>query len=161
MKKIIVTNNQQEKIVLKEPGKYLVELAKPNTEVVISGAFQSQNEEQLSVEVVIHHQAPNTKAETTLKGVAKDESKIKLVGKIVIDENCEGAQSQLTERVLLLSPKAKAEVIPDLEIKTDDVKCSHAASISNLSSEHLFYLETRGLPRKVAENLVITGFLLE
>ena len=80
-------------------------------------------------------------------------------GKIIIDENCGDSSSFLTERVLLLSDKAKAEAIPDLEIKTDDVQCSHAASISSISEEHLFYLETRGIGREKAEEMVVDGFL--
>jgi Fe-S cluster assembly protein SufD len=60
---------------------------------------------------------------------------------------------------LLLSDNAKAEAIPDLEILTDDVKCSHAASISRIPESQLFYLMSRGIPRSAAEDLIVNGFL--
>jgi Fe-S cluster assembly protein SufD len=59
----------------------------------------------------------------------------------------------------LLSDQAKAEAVPELEILSDDVKCSHAASISRIPAEHLFYLQSRGLNQTQAEELVVEGFL--
>lgn len=147
------------KIELKKPGKHVIELKKPGEEVEIVGTFETQGTDRVSVEVIIHHQAPRTQATTTLKGVAKDQSHLKFAGRIVIDPDCGQSNSFLTERILLLSDQAHAEAIPDLEILTDDVKCSHAASISNISDEHLFYLMSRGLNKKQAEKLIISGFL--
>ena len=98
-------------------------------------------------------------ANTTLKGVVRDQSQLKFKGLITIDPNCGQSSSFLTERILLLSDQAHAEAIPDLEILTDDVKCSHAASISNLDEEHLFYLMSRGLSKKQVEKLIVNGFL--
>jgi Fe-S cluster assembly scaffold protein SufB len=91
--------------------------------------------------------------------VATDQAQIKFVGRIIIDKDCGDSNSFLTERILLLSDQAKAEAVPDLEIKTDDVKCSHAASISRIPEEHLFYLMSRGLQRSAAEQMVVDGFL--
>lgn len=159
MTKFTIKKNQHQKITLEKPGKYIVELAGEGAQAEIVGIFQTDKKYNLNTEILIHHQAPHTRAETTLKGVARDESMIRFSGKIIIDEKCGDSQSFLTERILLLSPKAKAEAIPDLEIKTDDVQCSHAASISNVSEEHIFYLQARGLSRKKAENLIVEGFL--
>jgi len=147
------------KIELKKSGKHVIELKKPGEEVEIVGIFETKGDERISVEVIIHHQAPRTQATTILKGVARDRGYIKFVGRIVIDPDCGQSNSFLTERILLLSDQAHAEAIPDLEILTDDVRCSHAASISNVSDEHLFYLMSRGLNKKQAEKLIISGFL--
>ncbi len=147
------------KIELTKPGKHVIELTKPGEEVEIMGVFQTKHKEQLEVEVIIHHQAPRTQANTTLKGVARDKSQLKFKGRIVIDKNCGQSNSFLTERILLLSDQARAEAIPDLEILTDDDQCSHAASISNLNEKQLFYLMSRGLSRKQAEKLIVEGFL--
>ena len=65
----------------------------------------------------------------------------------------------MTERVLLLSDTATAETIPDLEIESYDVKCSHAASVSRINEEQLFYLMSRGISRVKAEDMVVVGFL--
>jgi Fe-S cluster assembly protein SufD len=77
----------------------------------------------------------------------------------VIEKNAQQTKSFLRENVLLLSPNAKAEAIPNLEIEANDVKCSHAATISNISDEEVFYLMSRGISRKEAEELIVEGFL--
>jgi len=159
MKKYIVKKDQFKKITLDKTGEYLVELVGPGAKVEIVGAFRASGSEKKEVSVTICHKAPHTRADTTLKGVGEDSSFIKFVGRIIIDEDCGDSQSFLTERILLLSETAKAEAIPDLEIKTDDVKCSHAASVSYIPEEHLFYLQSRGIPRKKAEEMVVEGFL--
>lgn len=146
-------------VQITQAGQHVVKLTKPGEEVEISGVFQTKNDEQVEVEVIIHHQAPNTQANTTLKGVARDSSQLKFVGRIIIDKNCGNSNSFLTERILLLSDQARAEAIPDLEILSDDVKCSHAASISNIPEEQLFYLMSRGVEKKEAEELIVEGFL--
>lgn len=159
MKIFQVKKDQHEKIVLEKSGVYTVELIGEGASVDIQGVYQTKGKESLNIEVIIHHKAPHTRAETILKGVARDESLMQIKGKIVIDEDCGDSQSFLTERILLLSETAKAEAVPDLEIKTDDVKCSHAASISSIPEEHLFYLQSRGINRSEAEEMVVEGFL--
>lgn len=154
-----ITITGTERLVLTDPGTYQVNLAAPGAEVTITGAFQACGSDKLAVQVVITHQAPHTRATTTLHGVAGDTAQLSFVGRIIIEADCGDSQSFLTERILLLSDTAKAEAIPDLEIKTDDVKCSHAASISRIPEEHLFYLRSRGLDQAAAEALIIEGFL--
>ena len=146
-------------MVVTEPGEYHVELTEPNTEVTIKGAFAVEAKEEVAVTVIIHHLAPHTRANTTLRGVARDQGFLKFTGRIIIEKDCGDTNSFLTERVLLLSDQARAETVPDLEIKTDDVKCSHAASISRIPEEHLFYLMSRGLSQAEAETVIVEGFL--
>ncbi len=159
MKYFRVSSAEPEKITLSESGEYTVELVKPGAEVEIAGAFMAEGSDKADVTVIIHHKAPHTRANTTLRGVGRDHGQVRFVGRIIIDENCGDTNSFLTERILLLSDTAKAEAVPDLEIKTDDVKCSHAASISRIPEEHLFYLMSRGISRRQAEELIIEGFL--
>ncbi len=159
IKTITISQLTNEPIVIAESGKYVVEITKSGAEVAISGAFLAQAKEVVDVELVVHHKAPNTRANTTLKGVARDQARVRFVGRIIIDPNCGNSNSFLTERILLLSDEATAEAVPDLEILTDDVKCSHAASISRIPEEHIFYLQSRGIVRKEAEDLIVEGFL--
>lgn len=147
------------KVVIDQPGKHVITLTQPGEEVEISGVFSVAKKEQIEVEVIIHHQAPRTIARTTLKGVATDQGRLKFTGRIIIDPECGQSNSFLTERVLLLSDEASAETVPDLEILTDDVKCSHAASITHLDPIQLFYLRSRGLSPIDAEQILVAGFL--
>jgi Fe-S cluster assembly protein SufD len=154
-----ITKNTTEPIVLTESGKYTVELTEPGAHAQVVGKFLTREKEIIDIELFIIHKAPHTTAQTTLKGVAKDQSHIRFFGRIIIEKNCGNTQSFLEERILLLSDQAKAEAIPELEILSDDVKCSHAATISRIPEEHLFYLQSRGVAREQAEELVIEGFL--
>ncbi len=147
------------KIKITEPGRHLIELKKEHETVEVMGVFKVKKNESLAVEVIIHHLVPSVSATTILKGVAEDEGKLSIKGTIIINQNCHQSNSFLTERVLLLSDQASVEITPDLEILTDDVSCSHAASISNLNKSQLFYLMSRGLSEKAAEKLIVDGFL--
>ena len=159
MTEFVLKKDEQREITLTEPGEYRVILAGEGASATVVGAFRAGGTDRVTVKVIIHHQARHTSAMTTLKGVTRDSSSITFAGRIIIDHDCGASSSFLTERILLLSEKARAEAIPDLEILTDDVKCSHAASISSIPEPQLFYLQSRGIPLQEAEELIVAGFL--
>lgn len=159
MKTYTLAKNQQQKIELTQPGEYLIVLAGEGAEAEIWGSFLAQSRDTIAVSVVIHHQAAHTRASTTLKGAADDQAQLSFKGKIIIDEACGNSNSFLTERILLLSDQSRAEAVPELEILTDDVKCSHAASVSKIPEDQLFYLASRGVSRAEAKKLIVEGFL--
>ncbi|NEO64862.1 MAG: Fe-S cluster assembly protein SufD, partial [Moorea sp. SIO4G2] len=64
-------------------------------------------------------------------------------------------------RNLLLSPKARVDTKPQLEITADNVKCSHGATVSQLEADEVFYLQSRGLKETDARNLLIDAFVAE
>ena len=64
-------------------------------------------------------------------------------------------------RNLLLSDDAEANSMPGLEILADNVRCSHGATSGQIDEDEMFYLLTRGIPAKVAQHLIVTGFLNE
>ena len=151
MKKTIDVSNKT--------GELEIVLDKEGTDLEIVGRFQTRGIEVKELKIRIVHRASHTSANTVLKGVAWDASQLKLSGTIVIEKSAQQTQSFLRENILLLSPKAKAEAIPNLEILANDVKCSHAATISNISEEQVFYFMSRGLTRKKAEKIIVDGFL--
>jgi len=159
MTKYTVAKDQKKTIQITESGDYLIELVGQGAEVEITGAFLAEGSDKVDINITIHHKAKNTLANTTLRGVGRDKSSIRFFGRIIIAKDCGMSNSFLTERVLLLSDTAHAEAVPELEILTDDVKCSHAASISQIPEQQLFYLMSRGIPRKKAEDLIVAGFL--
>ncbi len=159
MKRYRIEKDQHLEIELIEPGEYEVTLAGEGASVLVGGRFSASGSERIEVAIILRHEAKHTRADTTLKGVVRDTAFLKFTGRIIIEENCGDTNSFLTERILLLSDSARAEAIPDLEIKTDDVKCSHAASISKIPDTQLFYLQSRGIKRSDAEKLIVEGFL--
>ena len=74
--------------------------------------------------------------------------------------NC-GSTAFQTNRNLTLSEGAWAESVPNLDIATNDVKCSHASTVGPIDEEQRFYLESRGVRPEVAERLVVLGFFDE
>ena len=86
-------------------------------------------------------------------------SKSVYTGLIRIREDAKGTNAFQTNRNLTLSEGAWAESVPNLEIETNDVKCSHASTVGPIDEEQRFYLESRGVPPEVAERLVVLGLL--
>lgn len=158
-KTVVVAENQTKSVLIDQAGKYTIELAGSGAHADIEGHFLLKGKDDLNIEIYVVHKAPHTTAQTTLKGVAFDQAHLRFFGRIIIEPGCPNVQSFLEERILLLSDQAKAEAVPELEILSDDVKCSHAASISRVPEEHLFYLQSRGLTPEVAEDLIVQGFL--
>jgi Fe-S cluster assembly protein SufB/Fe-S cluster assembly protein SufD len=78
---------------------------------------------------------------------------------IEIGEKGGGTDTYLTQNILILDRTAKVEAIPALEIKTNDVKASHSATVTKVSEEDLFYMTSRGIAREEARALYVSGFL--
>lgn len=154
-----LNTNEHRVIVIDQPGQYSIELLGDGAEATVKGAFLVTHNSVVNVSVIIHHKAPHTRARTVLKGVVGDKARLSFKGKIIIDEDCSDTQSFLTERILLISSTASAEAIPELEILSDDVKCSHAASVSKISENHLFYFQSRGIDRATATKILTDSFL--
>ena len=82
-------------------------------------------------------------------------------GLITIREHARGTAAYQTNRNLTLSDGAWAESVPNLDIRTNDVKCSHASTVGPIDDDQRFYLESRGVPPETAERLVVLGFFEE
>ena len=78
---------------------------------------------------------------------------------IRIDKKADQVTDFLTEKVLLLSDRARATAVPSLEIKAHEVRASHAATVAKLDEEQIYYLMSRGLSRQQSEELMVQGFL--
>ncbi|HET9949448.1 MAG TPA: Fe-S cluster assembly protein SufD, partial [Longimicrobiales bacterium] len=107
------------------------------------------------------HVTPDTASDLLYKGALDGSSRAVFRGIIRVHPGAQRTDAYQTNRNLLLSPKAHADSLPNLEIQADDVKCSHGASVGELDPEAKFYLMSRGLPRVQAERLVVLGFLGE
>jgi len=91
----------------------------------------------------------------------QDHAKSVYTGLIKIRHDAKGSQAFQTNRNLTLSSGAWAESVPNLDIETNDVKCSHASTVGPIDEEQRFYLESRGIPPEIAERLVVLGFFDE
>ncbi|MFZ9675184.1 MAG: Fe-S cluster assembly protein SufD [Ilumatobacteraceae bacterium] len=107
------------------------------------------------------HAAPRTTSDLLFKGAVQDTAKSVYTGLIKIHKNAKGSAAFQTNRNLTLSHGAWAESVPNLDIETNDVKCSHASTVGPIDEEQLFYLESRGVNPDVAQRLVVLGFFDE
>ena len=107
------------------------------------------------------HAAPKTTSDLLFKGAVQDHAKSVYTGLIHIRHDAKGSVAFQTNRNLTLSEGAWAESVPNLEIETNDVKCSHASTVGPIDEDQRFYLESRGIPPEVAERLVVLGFFDE
>lgn len=101
----------------------------------------------------------NGKGDLQIRGVVEGKARVSCNGAVEVGPKASGTQARLTEKILLLDPTARADVIPSLDVKTHDVQAGHSASISRIHPEDLFYFASRGISQKKARKLFIDGFL--
>ena len=89
----------------------------------------------------------------------KDSSRSVFKGMIRIGKDAKNANAYLAGHAILLSPNAKSDAIPGLEILTNDVKATHAASVAQIDADQIFYMMTRGLSEDEAKKFIVLGFL--
>ncbi len=106
-----------------------------------------------------HHTAPHTNSNLDFKVVLGGRSRSAYTGNISIEKSAPFSTAFQENRNLLLSEKARAETIPELEIDIDEVQCSHGATIGPVNADELFYLMSRGIPEKEAIREIVRGFL--
>jgi len=107
------------------------------------------------------HVAPRTTSDLLFKGAVQDTAKSVYTGLIKIHKDAKGSAAFQTNRNLTLSHGAWAESVPNLDIETNEVKCSHASTVGPVDEDQLFYLESRGIHPDVAQRLVVLGFFDE
>jgi Fe-S cluster assembly protein SufD len=107
------------------------------------------------------HAAPASTSDLLFKGAVSDRARSVYSGLIRVRKEARGTNAFQTNRNLVLSDGAGAESVPNLEIETDDVRCSHASAVGPIDDEQRYYLESRGIPPEVAERLIVLGFFGE
>ena len=107
------------------------------------------------------HAAPSTTSDLLFKGAVSDQARSVYSGLIRVRKEARGTNAFQTNRNLVLSEGAGAESVPNLEIETNDVVCSHASAVGPIDDEQRYYLESRGIPPEVAERLIVLGFFNE
>ena len=127
----------------------------------IRGLFVGDGKQHIEHVTRQHHRGVGATSDLLIRGVLTDESQAVQYGLIRIEPEGQKTNAHQTMRNLLLDDGAGADPIPMLEIEADDVKCSHAAAVGPVDPDQLFYLQARGIPPRVAERMVVRGFLSE
>ncbi len=122
------------------------------------GVFFTDHDQRFAISSLSNHDAVSTNAETLVKGVLTDTSRVEFDGMIRIQPKAQQTASFLSAHALLLSKKSRAELIPGLEIAANEVSASHGATSGQIDEEQLFYLMVRGIARPEAERIIVQGF---
>lgn len=107
------------------------------------------------------HQSPNCLSNLIYKNVLDDKAKTVFSGMIKVEPGAHETDAYQSNKNLMLSDTAEANSMPGLEILADHVKCSHGSAISAIEPDEIFYLGSRGIHPKKAEQLISKGFLMQ
>ncbi|MFM7719308.1 MAG: Fe-S cluster assembly protein SufD [Actinomycetota bacterium] len=136
-------------------------LAEQGASSEMLGVFFADDDQHFDHRTEQDHVAPNCTSDLLYKGALRDASRGVYSGWVHVRPGAQKTDAMQTSRNVILSEHAFARAIPNLEIEANDVRCGHAASVGPVEEEQLFYLQSRGIPRKEAERLVVFGFFNE
>ena len=136
---------------LQAPGAFSEMLA-------LTVAHDSQEFDQRTLQI---HQAPNTKSDLLYKNALRDRAKTTFSGLIIVDPDAQKTDAYQSNRNLMLSDDCEANSLPGLEIQANDVRCTHGATSSRIDPEQEFYLQSRGIAKAAADELLTFGFFEE
>jgi Fe-S cluster assembly protein SufD len=124
----------------------------------VTGAYFADGTQHLDYDTFQEHIAPHTTSDFAFKGALRDTASTVWRGMIRVEQDAQKTNAYQENRNLMLSPTAHADSIPGLEILANDVRCTHGATLGQVDREQLFYCMARGMPRHVAERLIVRGF---
>lgn len=120
--------------------------------------FFGDQEQHLDVGLVMTHVGEHTTSDMLTKGVVKDKARGVYRALTDIEDKARNTTAFQRENTLILSPEARIDAIPGLEIEETEVQAGHAATVGQIDEEELFYLMSRGLTEQAATKLVVDGF---
>lgn len=127
----------------------------------LNGAYLGAGRQHIDNTTVIDHLSPGSESSEVYKGVLAGHARGVFQGRIVVHRDAQQSNGNQLNKTLLLSRDAEMDTKPELEIFADDVKCSHGATVGELSEMELFYLRTRGIDEATARNMLVSAFLTE
>jgi Fe-S cluster assembly protein SufD len=134
-------------------------LAGEGAESDLVGFAFGEARQRLDHHVGYDHRAPHTRSNLNFKVVLKGRARSAFTGMLRIAADAPFCEAYQENRNILLSDRTQADTIPELEILTDEVRCSHGATVGPIDPEHVFYLMSRGIPQDEAVRIVVGGFL--
>jgi Fe-S cluster assembly protein SufD len=132
-----------------------------NTNLRVNGATMLKGAQHGDSTLVVEHAAPHCESRELFKTVIDNEATGVFQGKIIVPHHAQKTDGRMMSAALLLEEGGSMNNKPELEIFADDVQCAHGATCGQLDEDLLFYLMARGLPKNVAESLLVQAFLGE
>ncbi|XXF79232.1 Fe-S cluster assembly protein SufD [Myxococcaceae bacterium GXIMD 01537] len=130
-------------------------------EATLNGLYVGRGSQHLDNRTDLDHAHPRCTSRELYKGVLDGGARGTFHGRVLVREDAQHTDASQQNRNLLLSEAAQVDTRPQLEILADDVKCAHGAAVGRLDPQALFYLRSRGIPRREAEQLLTLAFARE
>ncbi len=127
----------------------------------VTGIYEPAEGQHYIYDTYQNHMASHTTSDLLFNGVLRDDAYSLWKGNVYIAEGTRGADGFQVNNNLLLNENVHAVSIPGLEIITDEVRCTHAVTLKTVDADQLFYLKSRGIELKTAQEMIIDGFLEE
>lgn len=134
---------------------------KRSASAVVKGAYAMNKTQKSIIRVHQYHQEAASESQVIINGVATDTAFIDYAGIITIDALASKSVASQENKSMLWSQKARAQSIPSLEVKTNDVQCAHGSAIGYLNKEHIWYAQTRGMSAMQAQKLLLKSFFCQ
>ena len=133
-------------------------LAGEGAECVLNGLYLVGDEQLADHHMIVDHAVPHGTSHEFFNGILAGKAKGVFHGRIIVRPGAQKTDAKQTNKNLLLSDDATVDTKPQLEIYADDVKCTHGATVGQLSDEAVFYLRSRGIPLEKARQMLIYAF---
>ena len=151
-----VDGNIGSKVTMKYPAVWMTgEHAKGE---VLSIAFAGEGQHQDAGAKMVH-QAPNTSSTIVSKSVARGGGRTSYRGLVQVMEGAHGSRSTVRCDALLVDQISRSDTYPYVDVREDDVQMGHEATVSKVSADQLFYLQSRGLTEEEAMAMIVRGFV--
>ena len=133
----------------------------PGAEAVLRGVYLGDDKQHLDVRTYLDHAHPHCSSDQHFRGILNGHSRGVFNGLVLVRKHAQQTDAQQSNKNLLLSRDARIDTKPQLEIYADDVKCAHGATVGELDSDALFYLQSRGIGKKDATLMLTRAFAAE
>ncbi len=124
----------------------------------LNGISILHNKQHIDNHTLVNHKYPNCESHELYKGIYADKSTGVFNGKVIVQKEAQKTNAFQQNNNILIDDGATINAKPQLEIFADDVKCSHGCTIGQLDESALFYMQSRGIPKKEAKALLLFAF---
>ncbi|MDJ0709862.1 MAG: Fe-S cluster assembly protein SufD [Woeseiaceae bacterium] len=135
-----------------------IDIANPGADIEFDGLYLAGDKQHIDNHTRVDHRVGPATSRQEYRGILNGRCRCVWNGKAIVHEGADGTDADQANHNLLLSEKAEIDAKPELEIYTDDVKCSHGTTVGQLDETALFYLRTRGLDRNTAIQVLTHAF---
>ena len=142
-------------------NRYTVNLDGEGADTQIYGLYLIDKTQHVENYLKVNHNVPHCTSNEKFKGVLDDEATGIFNGHVYVAPNAQKTDAHQNNSNIILTPKAKINSQPFLEIYADDVKCSHGTSTGQLDQEAMFYMRQRGISKANARILLMYAFAAE